>query len=140
MERLFIKLVVRSVSLVGALCLFGGVALAQEPVPPASAENAVKAKPAFKRIRPGSLLIRKGKAVAEKDLRGDFGRRRDFEMLLHFSRLAELDVIESLAGKLGDSSTSGRAERLRRREKARHREVLARLRSVSLYKYSVGVP
>jgi hypothetical protein len=139
-ERLFIKLLIRSVSLVGALCLFGGVALAQEPVPPAPAENAVKAKPAFKRIRPGSLLIRKGKAVAEKDLRGDFGRRRDFEMLLHFSRLAELDVIESVAGKLGDSSASGRAERLRRREKARHREVLARLRSVSLYKYSVGVP
>jgi len=132
------------VSLVGALCLFGGVALAQEPVPSAPEEKAVKpavkAKPVFKRIRPGSLLIRKGKGAAEKDLRGDFGRRRDFEMLLHFSRLAELDVIESVAGKLGDSSASGRAERLRRREKARHREVLARLRSVSLYKYSVGVP
>ncbi len=128
----------------GALCLLGGVALAQEPSPQAPEEGVVqpvaKEKPVLNRIRPDSLLIRKGKAVVEKDLRGDFGRRRDFEMLLHFSRLAELDVIESLAGKLGDSSVSGRAERLRRREKARHRAVLARLRSVSLYKYSVGVP
>lgn len=138
------RLFIRSVSVAGALCLFGGVALAQEPAAPApeakGARPEAKVKPALKRIRPGSFLVRRRKAHSDPDLRGDFGRRRDFEMLLHFGRLAELDVIESLAGKLGDSSVSGRAERLRRREKARHREVLARLRSVALYKYSVGVP
>ena len=52
--------------------------------------------------------------------------------------MAELDVIEALAAKSGESSLGDRVERIRRIEKARYRAVLAKLQLVSQYKSAVG--
>ena len=91
-----------------------------------------------KRYRTGSYLIRNRPVKLEYDGRGDFERRRDYELTRHYSRMAELDVIESLAAKSGESSLGDRVERIRRIEKARFRTVLAKLRLISQYKSAVG--
>ena len=135
----------RILIIVAALLAAPALWAADAPKPGAKAKKAIKAEGAKakkeipkKRYRAGSYLICNMRVKVKFDGRGDFERRRDFELTRHFSRMAELDVIEALAAKSGESSLGDRVERIRRIEKARYRLVLANLRLISQYKSAVG--
>jgi hypothetical protein len=65
---------------------------------------------------------------APPDLRGDLERRRDTEMIKHFSRMAELDVIADLAEKAHDLTLAERVEEVRRKETGRFRDAMQELK------------
>lgn len=101
-------------------------------------EAEAKKETPKKKVRTGSYIISDRPVFVSADLRGDFNRRRDYEVTRHFRRLAKLAVIESLAAKKGDSSVADRVERIRRIEKKRYRKALQLLRLASQYKTEVG--
>ena len=54
---------------------------------------ATKDEAAKKKIRSGSYLVGNRGIQPEVDRRGDFERRRDLELIKHYTRRAQLDVI-----------------------------------------------
>jgi 5-enolpyruvylshikimate-3-phosphate synthase len=68
------------------------------------------------------------------DLRGEIERRRDAEMVKHFSRMAELDVIAELAEKNHEVALAERAEEVRRKETDRFRDVMQELKQLVAHK------
>ncbi len=124
--------------------------LAPEAAAPATAKREAKAEAAddesdpSKRgasaTRPGSLLKR-DKPVGEKvDLRGELERRRDFEIVRHYTRVAELDVIEEIAHEHDDLALAERVEGIRRKELRRYLAVMQRLRDLARAKALRGTP
>ncbi len=113
-----------------ALCVTAS-ALAAAPAgaPPQPAPGAVAAPPArnLAKTRPGSFLKRDKPWDEPVDLRGEAERRRDAELVLHYKRSAELDVLASLAEKAGDLAMQERVEDVRRKEVERHHKVMLRL-------------
>lgn len=65
------------------------------------------------------------------DLRSAAGKRRDQDVLKHFARLAELDVIDDMAEKRKDVSLQENVEEVRRKEMERFHALMQELRSVS---------
>jgi hypothetical protein len=99
--------------------------------PPASKPAEVPAaKPsgrALQKTREGSLLKRDGPLPSAPDIRSDYERERDKQLLDHYRRLARLDWIEQLASKADDTRLLERVENVRRREIQRHRAAMTRL-------------
>jgi hypothetical protein len=91
------------------------------------------------KVRPGSVLKNAEPEPPAPDLRGLIERRRDWEVVAHFQRLAELDVITELAIKNNDGSLADRAEAVRRLEIERFRLAMRRLRNVIQAKALTGV-
>lgn len=92
------------------------------------------------KLRQGSVL-RRDKPMAETvDLRGEFERRRDLEVIEHYTRVAELDVIESLARKEKDHKLIERVENVRRKELRRFFAIMQHLRDLALARSASGSP
>lgn len=92
------------------------------------------------KLRQGSVL-RRDKALGETvDLRGEFERRRDFEIIQHYTRIAELDVIEAVARKEKDLKLIERAENVRRKELRRFWAVMQKLRALARMRSVSGAP
>ena len=95
------------------------------PVAPAQppARNLTK-------TRPGSMLKTDKPLPGVVDLRGQAERHRDAELIKHYSRLAELDVLASRAAEARDVALQEHVEDVRRKEVQRHQLVMMRLRRV----------
>ena len=86
---------------------------------------------ALVKIRPGSYLHGEGPVdEAPEDLRGTLEQQRDAEVIKHFTRLAELDVIEEVAEKSHDLTLAEHVEEVRRKEVQRFREMMETLHNV----------
>lgn len=96
------------------------VALAVEQPPP-PARNLAK-------TRPGSVLKGDKPLPLAADLRSEAERRRDAELVTHFSRMAELDVLAALAAETRDLVLQEQVEQVRRKEVQRHQKVMILLR------------
>jgi hypothetical protein len=96
-------------------------------------------RPATK-TRAGSMLKKERSEPASVDLRGEAERRRDAELIKHFTRMAELDVIEEIVTREGTTALLDRIETVRRREMRRHWDVLQQFRQLSLVKAWQGKP
>ncbi len=103
-------------------------------------ETAAEAKRNIDKARPGSLLNRDKPLGESIDLRGDMERRRDFEVIRHYTRVAELDVIEGLARKANDLTLLERVEDIRRKELQRYFSVMQLLRDLALQKAVEVIP
>ena len=96
----------------------------------------------FTKVRSGSM-IRKARTEMENgrpDLRGEYERRRDHEVIHHFRRLAELDAIAKIATDAGNLQLASRADEVRRAEQERFRLVMGRLRLVIQARARRGMP
>jgi hypothetical protein len=108
-------------------------------------EGAADDKPKKKKrnldeTRQGSLLKRDKPVAEEVDLRGELERRRDFEIVRHYTRVAELDVIEELARARDDPALAEKVEDVRRKELRRYLAVMQRLRELARAKALQGTP
>jgi len=136
---------VARVFIIGCVFLIPMLVMAQEeastsggdPIPSVKKMSGEKVKPTK---RKGSFLIRNKLPKPATDLRGDLGRRRDYEIRLHFGRLAEFDVLERLGRKHKEVGMSKRVEQLRRKEMARYRTAMLMLRQAARYTQGVGIP
>ena len=133
------------VFIIGCVFLMPLLLGAQEEASTGEGNPALSAKnKSGKRVKPtkrkGSFLIRNKAPEHAPDLRGDLGRRRDYEIRLHFGRLAELDVLERLGRKHKEVEMSKRVEQLRRKEMARYRTAMVMLRRAARYTQGVGIP
>ncbi len=131
----------------GVLLAAGAVGAApskEKAKAPAAVDDGVAPAKAPRReinkIRQGSLLKRDAPAEEAPDLRGDAERRRDQEVVRHFERIAELDVIEQLAAREDDLALLERVEAVRRKELRRHWARLQQLRAWVLLKNWQGNP
>lgn len=96
--------------------------------PPTDAPPAAKPSGrALQKTREGSLLKRDGPFPSAPDIRSDYERERDRQLLDHYRRLARLDWIEQLATKADDTRLLERVENVRRREIQRQRTAMTRL-------------
>ncbi|MFC1610460.1 hypothetical protein ACFL6C_05845 [Myxococcota bacterium] len=137
-----------------SLVLLGGLlATAVDPAAAASERKKAKAKAAAKeqdspkrpprevaQSRPGSYLKRDKPLGDLADLRGEFERRRDFEVVRHYSRVAQLDAIEQVARKENDLALLERIDVVRRKELRRYLAVMQRLRDSARLKALQGNP
>jgi len=82
----------------------------------------------FTKVRTGSTLKKTQSDLPPPDLRGDYERRRDYQVVLHFTRLARLDLIAKLATDGNDTELSSQVTIVRRAELERFRVALDRLR------------
>ncbi len=128
------------------LCSLGLMA-AQKPTskakeePPASkgpppAATDVK-RPATK-LRADSLLKRDVPMPGLVDVRGDFEKRRDQELVRHYTRMAELDVIAAVAREQHDDALGERVESVRRKERRRFLALMRRLYETARQQATVG--
>lgn len=92
------------------------------------------------KIRSGSMIRRYHEEPPPPDLRGEYERRRDHEVIRHFTRLAQLDAITKVALGAGDTALAARVETVRRAEKERSRLAMERLRAVVRHRLRTGVP
>lgn len=92
------------------------------------------------KIRNGSSLRRTTPPPAAVDLRGEYERRRDLEVVRHFQRLAELDAIAKIASDAQDDTLLSKVETVRRAELERFRLAMKRLREVTQVRLEVGLP
>ncbi|MBN1962663.1 MAG: hypothetical protein JW841_17155 [Deltaproteobacteria bacterium] len=69
---------------------------------------------------------------APVDLRSSAERIRDKEMQLHFSRLAQLDVIEEIANQRDDTKMAEWCEQVRRNEVQRHQKVMIAMKRAAM--------
>lgn len=85
---------------------------------------------AFTKIRQGSMLHSDlpDQPLVLPELRGSLAVRRDAEIIKHFTRLAELEVIASLATANNDVVLAERAEEVRRKETQRFNDVMQDLK------------
>ena len=102
------------------------------------AEEVVDDIAANKKRRTGSYILGNRGLSKKPDLRGDFERRRDQEVLKHFTRTAQLDAILRRAKIAGAAEILTRIDDIRRVEKARHRIVMKEIREGALYGQVVG--
>jgi hypothetical protein len=114
--------------------------LAAAPDKDKTKAKAVTETRAVRKTRQGSLLKRDKPPPAGVDLRGELERRRDFEVLRHYTRVAELDVIEELARSANDLDLAERVETVRRKEQRRYLEVMQRLREIARRRVPARVP
>ena len=133
------------------VALTGFAALAQQedsPNPKAPAKEvaadsvtvqAVKA-PVKKRLRSGSFIIGNRGISPETDARGDFERRRDLEIIKHYTRRAQLDVIARRAKQSGQAELLERLDRIRRVEDERHRLRMQEVTEGSVFLDMRGLP
>ena len=132
--------------LVSVLC--GGVyAQAQEKPdgvtvkPEATTKPAVaEEEPVKNRIRSGSYLVGNRGIEPATDTRGDFERRRDLELIKHYTRRAQLDVIARRAKQIGQTQYLERLDRIRRIEDERHRLRMKEITEGSMFLEMRGLP
>ena len=96
-------------------------------------EEMVEDIAANKKKRAGSYILGNRGLFKKPDLRGDFERRRDQELLKHFTRTAQLDAIARRAKIAGANEILTRIDRIRRVEDSRHRIVMKEIREGQLY-------
>lgn len=114
-------------ALVG-VCLAWGVAYAAPPTP----RSLVK-------TRPGSLLkTDQAPADDRTDNRGEFERARDNELVRHYQRMAEFDIIAGLAADARDLNLAEYVELVRRKEMQRHNSVMMQLRRTARAAFATG--
>lgn len=111
----------------------------KEAAPKTAPTQAVKA-PAKKRIRSGSFLVGNRGIAPETDTRGDFERRRDLEIIKHYTRRAQLDVIARRAKQVGQIDLLERLDRIRRVEDERHRLRMQEVTEGSVFLDMRGLP
>lgn len=133
------------------VALTGLTALAQQedsptPKPPVKetapdvASTQVVKVPVKKRIRSGSYLIGNRGITPQTDTRGDFERRRDLEIIKHYTRRAQLDVIARRAKQVGQEQLLERLDRIRRVEDERHRLRMQEVTEGSVFLDMRGLP
>ena len=96
-------------------------------------EEVIEDIAANKKKRAGSYILGNRGLSQKPDLRGDFERRRDQEILKHFTRTAQLDAIARRARIAGANEILTRIDRIRRIEDSRHRIVMKEIREGQLY-------
>ncbi len=92
------------------------------------------------KIRSGSYLRRNATQEPTTDLRGEHERRRDYELVRHFERMAELDVIAKVAKGMGDSQLASEVDAVRRAELERFRMAMRYLQLVTRVRLQTGLP
>ncbi len=92
------------------------------------------------KIRSGSYLRRNVAPESVVDLRGEHERRRDYELLRHFGRMAELDVIARVAKEIGDGQLASEVDAVRRAELERFRSAMQHLQLVIRARLQTGLP
>jgi len=92
------------------------------------------------KIRSGSMIRRHQDDPPPPDLRGEYERRRDHQVIRHFTRLAQLDAITKVALGAGDTALAARVETVRRAENERFRLAMDRLRMVIRHRLRTGMP
>ena len=112
--------------------------------PPKAVNQAVPAAapkaPPKKRIRSGSYLVGNRGIGAKVDSRGDFERRRDMEIMKHFTRRAQLDVLARRAKQATRNDLLERLDRIRRVEDERHRLWMQELSQAAVFSEMRGLP
>jgi hypothetical protein len=92
------------------------------------------------KLRQGSLLRRDKPLERTPDLRGEFERRRDAEVVRHYTRVAQLDAIEAVARQQSDERLLERVEAVRRKETRRFWDAMQYLRAEARRKTASGTP
>ena len=82
---------------------------------------AAKAKSRKKETRDGSLIVNNTPMPNPPDLRGTYEKARDDELIVHYQRLARLDLMTEIANQKKDNRLLERVENVRRKETQRHR-------------------
>ena len=96
---------------------------------------------AFTKLRVGSMLHSDTASLdAAPDLRGPLEKRRDAELIRHYSRLATLDTIVELAEKAKDTALAERSEEVRRKEMQRFHASMQELRQATWREIESGSP
>lgn len=85
-------------------------------VPPETAGAAARPRTDLRKIREDSLLRRKKPARRPPDLRSSQEKWRDAQLVKHYTRVAQLDVMAALARKERDAALADRVEQIRRKE------------------------
>jgi len=126
------------VCILAAVAVFAGAVRAQDEA--AQDAAAVENQPldeghpqhqrALKKIRTGSMLRANEPFEEAPDLRGDFEKRRDQQVNLHYTRIAQLDVIAELAIASNNTTLLARVDEVRRRERERFRLAMEKLRII----------
>jgi hypothetical protein len=106
----------------------------------AESEESTKKTHNVTKTRQGSLLKRDKPVAEEVDLRGELERRRDYEIVRHYTRVAEFDVIEGIARANKNLALAERVETVRRKELRRYLAVMQRLRELARTKALQGTP
>ena len=114
-------------------------ASAVEPKAEAKSAQAEK-EPVKNRIRSGSYLVGNRGIQPATDMRGDFERRRDLELIKHYTRRAQLDVIARRAKQIGETQYLERLDRIRRVEDERHRLRMKEITEGSMFLDMRGLP
>jgi len=119
-------------------CMLPMMALAEpeSEAPPLESEvteEVIDDIAANKKRRKGSYISGNRGLSELPDLRGDFERRRDQEVLKHYTRTAQLDAIARRAKIAGAAPILTRIDRIRRVEDTRHRLVMKEIRQGALY-------
>lgn len=83
--------------------------------------QAAKAKSRKKETRDGSLIVNNTPMPNPPDLRGTYEKARDDELIVHYQRLARLDLMTEIANQKKDNRLLERVENVRRKETQRHR-------------------
>jgi len=117
-----------------------GKAKAKAKATAEEAEGSTKKSRNVTKTRQGSLLKRDKPVAQEVDLRGELERRRDFELVRHYTRVAEFDVIEAVARANNNATLAERVETVRRKELRRYLAVMQRLRELARAKALQGTP
>ena len=108
--------------------------------PKAAVTPAIEEEPVKNRIRSGSYLVGNRGIKPATDMRGDFERRRDLELIKHYTRRAQLDVIARRAKQVGQTQYLERLDRIRRIEDERHRLRMKEITESSLFLDMRGLP
>ncbi len=95
----------------------------------------------LQKTRPGSMLRREGPMEEQaEDLRGEHEKKRDKELVTHYRRMAQLDVLQAVAQEARDLTLQEKVEEVRRKEVQRHYRAMMRLKSESEAALAAGVP
>ena len=97
-------------------------------------------EPVKNRIRSGSYLVGNRGIEPATDMRGDFERRRDLELIKHYTRRAQLDVIARRAKQIGQTQYLERLDRIRRIEDERHRLRMKEITEGAMFLDMRGLP
>jgi len=121
------------------------VAAQNDPTPPAATEQpeATTQEPPSRlptKVRQGSLLRHGTVDQTPVDMRGEYERRRDHAVRIHYERLARLDRIAELAVEHEDTALADRADAVRRAEVERFRLAMHRLRVIMRSRGMTGLP
>jgi hypothetical protein len=137
-----------AVAIVGAFgvatpALTGAASKVKKPEEEAPAEpndDGTRRTSRVVKLRQGSLLRRDKPFDEAPDLRGELERRRDTEVVRHYTRAAQLDVIEEVARDQNDLRLLERVESVRRKETRRFWDAMQRLSEEARRKTASGTP